>query len=165
MRDKSFYVTFAPNVNTVKWTIQDSSTSVNSYGQDNANSRRLSFLWDSTKQQYFFSSTIFGNTSAFLESFYYQASPPFDPTTTATAQTPTHFIVRDPFSLVQKVLVPITVADYQQAISIVNDTTGNYVGGTVIVAFLYTTDSITYTTLFGVPVDVSNGTYIATTNT
>lgn len=162
---QSFYVTFAPNVNTVKWTIQDSSTSVDSYGQDNANSRRPSFLWDSTKQQYFFSSTIFGNTSAFLESFYYQASPPFDPTTAATAQTPTHFIIRDPFSLVQKVLVPIAVADYQQAISIVNDTTGSYVGGTVIVEFLYTTDSITYTTLFGVPVDVSTGTYVAPTNT
>ena len=158
---QNFYVQFGPNVNTVKWTIQDSSTSVYNYGQDTSKSRRPGILWDSSVQQYFISSAIFGNTDAFLLSFYTEGGPPYNPNVTAVPQTPTHFVIRDVFSLVQKVAEPIAIANYQQAFTIVNDTTGSYVGGTVIVEFLYSTDSIVYTTLYGVPVDVSTGTYIA----
>ena len=158
---QNFYVVFGPNVNTVKWTIQDSKVSVYSYGQDTVNSRRPTLLWDATLQQYFISSGVFGNEAAFLESFYFQGSPPFDPKASATPLAPTHFVIRDPFSLVQKVLTPIPVENYNSAISIVNDTAGNYVGGTVVVEFLYSTDSLIFSTLYGVPVDVGTGTYVS----
>ena len=144
----------------VKWTIRDATTSQYILGQDSVLSRRASLCYDSTRHQYFIPSSVFGNVQAFLNSFYTQSSPPYDPSVSQIPQVPTHFIIRDVLTGLMKVAAPIAIADYAQAFNILNDTIGNYVNAVVMVEFLYKPNSSVTNTLFAIPVNVTTGSYI-----
>lgn len=145
----------------VKYIIRDSDSSQYVFGLDNSTSRRPSLRWDRTRAQMFVPSYIFGNTAAFLDSFYYRATPPYDPSIAAVPQEPTHFLIRDMVTGNMLISTPIPIASYAQAFTVLNDVSGDHVGSTVIVEFINRISSTVSRTLFGVPVDVTIGTYIA----
>lgn len=145
----------------VKYTIRDSSTSLNVYGLDISTSRRPSLRWDRTINKMFVPSYVFGNKAAFLNSHYYMATPPYDPSIAEIPQEPTHFIIRDIISSQMLISSPIPIDSYAEAFVILNDTTGQYVGTTLIMEFINRVSSSVSRTLFGVPVDVITGSYIA----
>lgn len=153
-------IKFGGPTTLVKWSIRDSGTSPYIYGLDTALSRRPVIKYDSAKHQYFIPSPTFNNKAAFINSFYTQSSPPYDPSISQIPQEPTHFVIRDIVSGAMMVSALIPVDDYVQAFSIINDTIGGYVGKTVMVEFLNVVSSSVRNVLFGVPVDVSSGTYI-----
>jgi len=144
----------------VRWTIRDSSTSQYIYGLDSP-TRRPTIRYDATLKQYFIPSYIFGNSSAFLTSYFYNATPPFDPAVSSTPQAPTHFVVRDLTSGAQIISAPIAIADYSLPFNINGDTTGNYKSAVVIVEFQHI-DGNSKSILWGSPVNVTTGTYIST---
>ena len=145
----------------VKWSFRDSATSIYVYGLDNSSARRPLIKYDATLKQYFVPSYIFGNAAAFINSFYTQASPPYDPTVVSIPQQPTHFVLRDINTGNMIISAPIPIASYSQAFSIIGDTTGNYLNATVMVEFLNVINTTTTNILYGVPVNVSAGTYIS----
>lgn len=138
----------------VRWTLQDGVSSPYSYGQDASSDRRPILYYSSTRQQYYIPSDIFINEQAVLASFYQNANPPFDTTTSTSAATPTHFLLRDPNSGLMITAAPQAISDYANAFSIVKDTTGMYVGGTVLMEFVQVISDTEVLTLYGVPVDV-----------
>ncbi len=131
------------------------------YGVDNNQQRRPSLRYDRTRAQAFIPSFIFGNVQSFINSFYTVSAPPYDPVTSLMPQTPTHFTVRDLVNGAMIVSSPIPIANYSQAFNIIGDTTGQYIGSTVLIEFLNVISNTVKNTLFGVPVDVATGTYIA----
>lgn len=153
-------IQFNPSTVLVKWTIRDSSTSPYILGQDIVSARRPSIRYDTTRAQYFIPSYIFTNTQAFLNSFYTQASPPYDPTVSQIPQQPTHFTIRNLLTGAMVIASPIPLASYAQAFTIIGDITGQYVGASLGVEFLNVVNSNTTNVLFGVPVDVIAGTYV-----
>ena len=56
---------------------------------------------------------------------------------------------------------PIPIDSYAQAFNVIGDTSGNYLNATVIVEFITMPNSTTRKVLFGGPVDVSVGSYVA----
>lgn len=153
-------IKFGPPTTLVKWTIRDSDTSPTIYGQDIPQSRRPSVRFDVSRKQYFIPSAIFVNQAAFLNSFYTQAAPPYDPSISQIPQTPTHFVIRDVLSGRMLIPSPIAIGNYAQAFTVTGDQNGNYVGANVIVEFLNIIDSNTTNVLFGAPVEVTPGTYV-----
>ena len=156
-------ITFNAPTSLVRYSFADSKTSLYIYGLDNSQTRRPVFKYDSTLHQYFVPTTVFANEAAFLKSFYTMASPPFDPTTSSMAQTPTHFVVRSLMSDVMIVSAPIPMANYDLAFNLIEGSPGSYSSGVVIFEFLNVVSSSVTNVLFGVPVDCSTGTYIAPT--
>lgn len=159
---QTIVIQFGPPTQLVKWTIRDSATSPNIYGIDNSGSRRPSIRYDRTLMRYFIPSSVFGNLEAMLKSFYYQSSPPYDPSVEQIPQRPTHFVVRDPVTGNMLVAAPIPVASFAQAFAILGDTTGLYLNSVVLVEFLNVINSTTRRSLFGGPVDVTVGSYVPT---
>lgn len=147
---------------TVKYTVRDSENSPEIYGLDTSVSKRPSLRWDTTRTQMFIPSYIFGNKQAFLNSFYYKATPPYDPSVSELPQEPTHFVIRNIISGQMIISAPISVTSFNQAFNIINDTTGQYVGSTVIIEFINRISNNVSRVLFGVPVDVVIGNYVAT---
>jgi hypothetical protein len=129
-------------------------------GLDTAQSRRPSIKYDSTRKQYFVPSPIFTNLPAFINSFYTNTVPPYDPTVSQMPQEPTHFVVRDISTGIMITPAKIPVAQYAQAFSAINDVVGMYVGMSVMVEFLNVVNSNQTNVLFACPVDVTSGTYI-----
>lgn len=148
-----------PQAALVRWTIQDAASSPYVYGADSTTSRRPVMYYDSTRLQYFIPTSIFTNQQALLQSFYYNANPPYDPSTETTAPAPTHFLVRDAFSGAMIIPEIQEVSDYGIAFSLNNGSSGNYVGSTLVVEFLQQVSSSENLILYGVPVDVYTGTY------
>ena len=157
---QNIVIQFNPPNSLVKWTIRDANTSPYILGQDTVQSRRPSIRYDSTRQQYFIPSIIFANSQAFINSFYTQASPPYDPSVSLIPQVPTHFVVRDILTRTMLTITPIAITSYAQAFSILGDTSGNYVNTSLMVEFINRISSSVSNTLFAVPVDVITGTYI-----
>jgi hypothetical protein len=149
----------APNV-LVKYTIRDSKSSPFVFGADSVASRRPSINYDSARKQYFIPSAVFANLQAFLKSFYTQAAPPYDPSLTLLPPQPTHFVVRDIVSGVMLTPGMIPVSEYSKAFTITDDTVGHYVGLSVMVEFVNVVNSAQSNILFGVPVNVSTGSYL-----
>jgi hypothetical protein len=148
-----------PNV-LVRWTIRDAVSSPYILGQDIPTARRPSILYDTAKKQYFVPSAVFANTPAFVNSFYTQTSPPYDPSVASIPQAPTHFVVRDILTGSQLVSAPIPVGNYKDPFNIIGDTVGNYVNTVVVVEFLNIVNSSVKNVLFGCPVNVNSGTYL-----
>lgn len=149
----------APN-SLVKWTIRDALSSPFLLGQDISTCRRPAIRYDGTRQQYFIPTNLFGNLAAFLNSFYTQAAPPYDPTISEIPQVPTHFVVRDMITGNQLVSGKIAVGQYGVPFNIIGDTTGNYVNAMLMVEFLNQVNGSTTNILFACPVDVTTGTYL-----
>jgi len=145
----------------VKYTVSDALDSQNVYGLDVSTAKRPTLRWDQTRTQMFVPSYIFGNKAAFLNSFYYKATPPYDPSVELVPQEPTHFVIRNITNGGMIISTPISVDSFNQAFNVINDTTGQYVGSTVIVEFINRLSNNTSRVLFGVPVDVSVGSYVA----
>lgn len=158
---QTMVIQFGPPAQVVKWFIRDAATSTYVYGLDAGPSRRPSLRYDASKVQYFIPSFIFSNQAAFLNSFYQSASPPYDPQVEQIPQTPTHFVVRDMATGNMLVTEPIPVSSYQLPFNILGDSTGQYVGSTIVFEFLNVLNIANRRVLFGVPVDVTSGTYIA----
>lgn len=158
---QTMVIQFGPPNMPVRWTIKDAATSPYTYGQDNSSSRRPSIRFDASRSQYFIPSFIFGNTAAFINSFYTQSAPPYDPTVAQIPQQPTHFLLRDIVTGAMIVTAPIPIANYTAPFNILGDAGGQYVGSAVVVEFLNIINTNTRNVLFGVPVDVTAGTYIA----
>lgn len=154
-------ITFNNPNQAVRYTVRDAEDSQNVYGLDVSTSKRPTLRWDQTRTQAFVPSYIFGNKAAFLNSFYYKATPPYDPSVELVPQEPTHFTIRNITNGNMIISAPIPIDSFNQAFNIINDTTGQYVGATVIVEFINKLSNNTNRILFGVPVDVSVGTYIA----
>jgi hypothetical protein len=162
--DTTFQQTVVLTLNTpnqvVKYTVRDAENSNEIYGLDTSVSKRPSLRWDTTRTQMFIPSYIFGNRQAFLSSFYYKATPPYDPAVSELPQEPTHFVVRNIISGAMIISAPIPVTSFNQAFNIINDTTGQYVGSTVVVEFINRISNNVSRVLFGVPVDVVIGNYV-----
>ena len=152
-------VMLRPPTSSVRWIIQDGTDANTAYGADTSASRRPRLFFDNTLKQYFIPTGYFSNQAAFLNAFYYNATPMYDPRFANGAVTPTHFRIRDVLSFLTKVAAPIAIADYGKAFNILGDTAGNYVGGTMVVEFLTQNDDGTFKTIYGAGVDVSTGTW------
>lgn len=150
----------APN-SLVRYTFKDAASSPYIFGIDITNQRRAVLRYDQSLNQYFIPSFIFANKQAVINSFYTPATPPFDPSVSQTPQQPTHFVVRDPFNGNMLTATPISLDQYSLPFSFINDSLGNYKNATVIVEFLYIVNNQTPFVLYGVPVDISPATYIA----
>lgn len=164
--DTTFQQTIVLTLNNpnqvVRYTIRDGEASQEIYGLDTSVSKRPSLRWDTSISQMFVPSYIFGNRQAFLNSFYYKAAPPYDPSISTIPQEPTHFVIRNIISNAMIISAPISVTNFNQAFNIINDTTGQYVGTTVIVEFINRISNNVSRVLYGVPVDVVIGNYVPT---
>lgn len=148
-------VNFGPPTNLVKWWFSDSATSPFIYGQDNNSTRRPVMRYDSALNKYFIPSNIFANSAAFVNSFYTMASPPYDPQINQIPVQPDSFIVRDLTTGITLTAGVILNAVYDVAFNLIEDIAGTHNNSLVVVEFLHGAD-----VLFGVPVDVTSGTYI-----
>ena len=151
MYSQSFVITLQPIAALVRYVLRDSLSSVYVYGADSSASRRPVLYYDSTLNQYYFPSNVFPTLTAFLLSFYYQANPPFDIGVETLPPTPTHFLLRDPLSGTMIVPAMVPVTSYPTAFNVVGSS-GQYVGGTVIVEFVQQVSGQNLI-MFGVPVD------------
>lgn len=156
---QDFTVMLRPPTALVRWLIQDGADTTRVYGADSATSRRPRICYDNTLKQYFIPTGIFGTQDAFLESFYYATTPPYDPRTASGPAVPTHFRIRESMNFVVKISAPIAIADYGKSFNMIGDTAGNYVNGTVLVEFLTQTGDGTFDAIFAGAVDVSTGTW------
>ena len=157
---QNIWITFYPPGNLVKYSIQDSEDADLIYGLDNSQSRRPVLKYDSSRQQYFIPSATFVNSQAFINSFYRKANPPYDPLGSEVPEEPTHFVVRDITTGAMLTAGVISVAAYASAFNMTESTAGYYNSNTVIVEFVKVVNSTTTKILYGVPVEVSSGTYV-----
>lgn len=143
----------------VKFTLQDALSSQYVYGQDNSSTRRPMIVYDTTLTQYFIPSSVFMTEEAVLQSFYFNASPPYDPTSENAPPTPTHFLIRDAFTGAMLTSAVLPLSNYTQAFNLLGGSTGDFIGVTVIFEFIQQVSGVN-NILYGVPVDVTTGTYI-----
>lgn len=158
---QTIVIQFGVPTGTIKYQIRDSATSAYVYGQDNSTTRRPSIRFDRNRGQAFVPSYVFGNLQAFIRSFYTLSNPPYDPTIEQIPQVPTHFLLRDAITGNMLITAPLPVTSFQIPFNLLNDTSGAYIGATIVVEFLNVITPSNRRVLFGVPVDVSAGTYVA----
>ena len=143
-----------------RFIIRDSVSSTLVYGADSSASRRPILYYDTSKQQYFIPSSVFSNLQSVLQSFYYNATPPYDTTTDTTPAVPTHFTVRSASGGSMLTAVSQDLNYYTQAFSLSSPSVNTtYVGSTLVVEFIAKVGDQSLI-LYGVPVDVAQGTYI-----
>ena len=155
---QSLYITFWDQTKYERYTYRDSYDDNFIYGVDGSITRRPVIYYDSTISQYFIPTSIFQNKEAVIESFYTLARPPYNPELETIAPTPTHFTVRDGTSGQQIIGGPIAIEEYGQAWPTIIGTPV-LTGQTVLVEFLLSTSETNFAILWGVPVDVYEGTY------
>lgn len=157
------YIKLQPPTALERYVIADSASSPYIYGLDNSLSRRPVLAYDSTKRQYFIPSSIFMTEESVLQSFYINANPPFDTDIESSAAIPTGFLVRDAFSGAMLTTQTMSLSNYTEAFNLIGGDNGDFVSVTVIVEFVQKLSSGVTNILYGVPVDVTTGTYIGTT--
>ena len=157
---QNIYITFFPPTGLVKYSIADASDSTLIYGLDNVSSRRPVLKYDTVREQYFIPSNIFGNTAAFINSFYTKGNPPYDPVSASIPQQPTHFVVRDLTTGLILTSSRIPVASYANVFNMTENIRGTHNNSSVIFEFINQINSTTSNVLYGVIVEVSSGTYI-----
>jgi hypothetical protein len=142
-----------------KYLFKDSPDADKVYGIDVNESRRPVLHYDASLQQYFVPTSIFLNESAFLNSFYYLANPPFNYQQNTQPIVPDYFTIRDLTSMNTVIAIPIEVTQYYQAWNIIPSTNPpRLVNSTVLVEFLKKVGD-EYKIIYGVPVEVVSGTY------
>lgn len=141
----------------VKWITGDSKDAPVLYGQDSTNDRRPVICYDSSKQLHFIPSSIFGNASLIINSFYYNAAPPYDTTKQVVPTKPTHYTIRDVLTNSMLTVEYQDINEFTKGFSLKDG--NSYVGSTLVMEFSVAT-SDGYTILYGVPVDVITGTYL-----
>lgn len=161
IRTQNIRIQFGPPGTYVKWMFMDSELSPYVYGVDSANNRRPVIKYDSALGKYFIPTPTFGNTAAFINSFYRQASPFFDPNVTQVPQDPTHFLVRDINSGVMITADLIPIDSYGAAFNIIESLAGAHNNATVLVEFVNVVSSTERLVLYGAPVNTVSGTYVS----
>lgn len=157
---QNFWITvWNPNA-YVKYTFREDAEGKLVYGADSAISRRPIIHYDKDLDRYFIPTSVFHNWEAVVESFYYNSNPPYNPSEETKAPEPTHFNIRDIDNGQMLISSPIPGATYDQAWAITFGAT-KLSGRNVIVEFLYNdiNGDGSYEIIFGVPVDVVDGTY------
>lgn len=143
-----------------RYLISDDSKMDTVYGVEAAGTiRRPIIFYDKNLSKYYVPTSRFRNSQAFLDAFYFKASPPVDDVIELTPPVPTHFTIRALDNLTTLVTAPISIDTYNVAWMI--NRTGNpamLVGANVIVEFLKETSGGTFQILYGVPVDVHEST-------
>jgi hypothetical protein len=156
---QSTWIILFPHTDTQQYVFKDSPDATRVYGVDTNTVRRPVMHYDAIREQYFIPTSIFINKEAFLESFYYNANPPYDYTQSTAPTVPTHFTVRDLNTMSTVMVTPIEIDQYYQSWNIVPFTNPTrLVNTTVMIEFL---ESIAdeYQIIYGVPVDVKTGTF------
>lgn len=156
---QDIYITLHPSTEYVRYTYRsDDDDEAHVFGADGSIVRRPIICHDTENGTYFIPTSVFMNLDAFLESFYLQADPPYDPKSETVAPTPTHFVVRDSLNGSQLIGGPIPIESYGQEWPTIIGTP-SLTGNTVLVEFVSEVTSTGYSLLFGVPVDVVDGTF------
>ena len=141
--------------------IQSTPTSVLIYGAQDAAHNTPTIQYDGSIGMYFIPTSEFIDVNRFIEYFYTNAEPPFNPPNESVGPTPTHFTIRNINT--GAVILPdvIEVGNYAQAFSLIvsGGSTDEYNDSEVIVEFLKQEGS-GYNILFGVPVETKSGTYV-----
>lgn len=139
-----------------RYTVADTANLSKIYGVESSERRRPTIHYDKELEQYFIPTDRFRNVEAFLDAFYFAASPPFNAISELKAPTPTHFTIRALDDLTTLITTPIPVESYNQLWNINRrGLPGLLVGSNVIVEFLIDAGD-SYQILYGVPVDVFN---------
>lgn len=152
---QSCYLTLKPYTTYEQYVFKDGISDDYSYGVEAGDYRRPIIHYDADLAQYFIPSTIFKNTAAVLENFYYRARPPYDPDSSEGIPTPTHFSVRDVYGRMV-IANPIPLEEYAQAWSIIrqsDEIASQYVGGSLIVEW-WVQNGDQYEIIYGTPVQV-----------
>lgn len=157
------FIKLQPPTALERYVIADSASSPYIYGLDNSTSRRPILAYDSTKRQYFIPSSVFMTEESVLQSFYVNANPPYDTDIESSAAIPTDFLIRDAFSGAMLTTQTMSLSNYTEAFNLIGGDNGDFVSVTVIVEFIQKLSSGVSNILYGVPVDVTTGTYIGTT--
>lgn len=145
-----------PPTSYVRYILSDSISSPFTYGNDSSSDRRPVLYYDSEKQLYFISSSIFTNQPSVLQSFYYNSNPPYDTRIEQSVPVPTHFGIRDPYSGILVSMNPLS--SYTKGFSVSNNK--DYTNQTIIVEF-HTQNSDNELIIFGVPVDIHPGSLVS----
>jgi hypothetical protein len=157
---QSTWVCVFPTSATPKYLLKDSPDADLVYGTEVQGMRRPVIHYDSAIEQYFVPTSIFRNESAFLQSFYYNANPPYNFAENISPIVPDYWTVRDMNSMNTIIAVPIEIGQYPQAWNIIPSTNpSRLLKSTVMVEFLKLVGA-EYKIIFGVPVEVVSGTYV-----
>ena len=149
-----------PPVALVRWTIRDALSSPYIYGMDSTADRRPVLFYDQTLNQHFISSSLFPSKEAFLQSFFTDSNPPYNPSLSLSPTTPTHFVIRDPYRGVLITPDAVPVENYKEALTLITTGSGSgYVGATLVVEFISRTSAGSDVIIYGAPVDIYQGTY------
>lgn len=155
-------ITLQPLAATDRYVLRDSSNSPLVYGRTTAELPRPVVHFDTTLQQYYIPTSLFPEVGIFLQTFFTDATPPFDTNNETQPPTPTHFQLRDPSSGVLLTSTPIPLTSYNMAFSIVGAGLQNRYIGTgknVVVEFISIVSQGTTLILYGVPCDTYTGVY------
>lgn len=154
------YITTWNPARLVKYTFKDSEETDTIYGTDSALQRRPIIHYDTSEQQFFIPTSVFGSWDEVLKSFWYPANAPFNPVDESIAPTPTYFTFRDSENGQMIVGGAIPSTSWDKAFTPLVGT-GDLVGRTIVMEFLAESSDGTglYKILYGVPVDVVAGTY------
>lgn len=150
-----------PQAALERYSIKTSSSDLKIYGVDSPTSRRPILRYDETLRQYYIPSSIFTTKASFINSFYTNANPMYLVGIENGPVTPTHFTMRDIFTGAMVTTIPIPVEDYSAAFNITGEEKDRYSGKTVIIEFQKVVGGDQTLILYGVPVDVYSGNYIA----
>lgn len=154
-------ITLQPVTATDRYTLKDATNAPLTYGQTTSGLPRPVIHYDSTLQQYYVP-VLFPTIPVFLQSFFTNATPPYDTTTETQPPTPSHFWLRDPVSGVLLNSAPIPIPEYNSSFTIIGAGLPNRYTGTgnnVIVEFIVVVSGSATLILYGVPCDVALGTY------
>ena len=155
---QGFYITVWDPTRYERYTLRDNKNTDIVYGADGSIVRRPVLHYDATIGSYYIPTSIFRNKEAVIESFYTYARPFYDTRTETEPPTPTHFTVREATSGAQIISNPIDLDNYGAAFNRISSVTSTYIDQVVIVEFLQLVKN-DYVILYGVPVDVREGTY------
>jgi hypothetical protein len=98
--------------------------------------------------------TEFHNSTIFLDSFYYNANPPYNPDNgESTAIEPTHFNILNAVTGQALLSIPKAIIDYNTDIFITENIPGEYKNKIVIMEFLEKINDVYYP-IYGVPVEI-----------
>jgi hypothetical protein len=127
---------------------------IDSYGGIGQNTPRPRLIYNQTTQLYNIPETEFHNSTIFLDSFYYNANPPYNPDNgESTAIEPTHFNILDAVTGQAILSIPKAIIDYNTDIFITENIPGEYKNKIVIMEFLEKINDVYYP-IYGVPVEI-----------
>jgi len=159
---QSFTIVINGPTNSVPWTVGADENTEIIYGTNTSVHHRPEINYDEERGSYFIPTSKFATVDELLDNFYVRAEPPYLLPDETVAPTPTHIVIRDSSNGRVLTCSPHALATYEQEFTLlVNGVdVGEHNNKTVIVEFLID-DGDTYSILYGVPVEVKSGTYLA----